>query len=71
MEVEVIGDAVSSHRVVANSKTWRIAHFENLQHEEQELVGEDLRESSVCEEEEKRMIVANRVLVEEHGVLVL
>jgi len=42
-----------------------------LQHEEQELVGEDLRESSVCEEEEKRMIVANRVLVEEHGVLVL
>jgi hypothetical protein len=71
MEVEVIGNAVSAHRVVPDSKTRLIAHFENLQHEEQKLVGEDLWESSVCEEQEKRMVVANWVLVEKHGMLVL
>lgn len=71
MEVEVIRDAVSSHGVVANSKTGLIADFENLKHEEQKLVGEDLWESGVCEEQEKRMVVANWVLVEEDGVLVL
>lgn len=71
MEVEVIGNAVGSHRVVADSKTRLVAHFENLEHQEQKLVGEHLRKPSIGEKQEQGMVVADRVLVEEHWVLVL
>lgn len=42
VEVEVVGEAVSTYRVVADPESGLVADFEHLEHEQEKLVGEHL-----------------------------
>lgn len=68
MEVQVIDDAVCTKRVVAQSQGWLRAHFENLQQQLDELIGEHLREAVLSKEQQERVGLTQWVLIEQHRV---
>lgn len=64
MEMQVVDDAVGTHRVVAKAQRWLAAYFENLQQKLNEFVREDLGETVLSEKKEQRVVGAEWVLVE-------
>ena len=69
--MQVVDDAVSTHRVIAKAKSGLTTNLKDLKQKLNQLIRKHLWEAMLSEQQEERVILAQWILVEKHRVRLL
>ena len=69
--MQVVDDAVSTHRVIAKAKSGLTTNLKDLEQKLNQLIRKHLWEAMLREQQEERVVLAQWILVEKHRVRLL